>query len=88
MDDDPIPPYCPKCKGTGCERRFLSPRCTACEGTGMDLEAHQKAREQVERAATWAAFHRAWTACVGTPKYDKETWKQAEAQMLAAGYTV
>lgn len=31
-----------------------------------------------------AAFHRAWTACVGTPLYDKSIWKAAERQLIAA----
>jgi Lar family restriction alleviation protein len=30
----------------------------------------------------WAAFHRAWTACVGTPHYDKRVWIAAEAQLV------
>lgn len=30
------------------------------------------------------AFHRCWTACVGTPNYDKAVWRAAEAQLLKA----
>jgi hypothetical protein len=32
----------------------------------------------------WACFHRAWTACVGTPGYDKAAWKAVEAQLIIA----
>jgi hypothetical protein len=32
------------------------------------------------------AVHRAWTAAVGTPGYNKAVWGAAEEQLLKAGY--
>lgn len=36
----------------------------------------------------WTQFHRLWTACVGTEKYHKPTWINAETQLLAAKVVV
>jgi hypothetical protein len=38
------------------------------------------------RLSPWHAFHRAWTAAVGTPGYNKAVWGAAEEQLLKAGY--
>jgi hypothetical protein len=35
--------------------------------------------------ALFCTFHRAWTACVGLPLYDKASWRILERQVVAAG---
>jgi hypothetical protein len=40
-------------------------------------------KAQAEKESIWNAFHRAWTACVGTPKYDKSPWTEVSAQVAA-----
>jgi hypothetical protein len=38
---------------------------------------------QQEREPLWNAFHRCWTACVGTERYDKAPWRECAMQVGA-----
>jgi hypothetical protein len=51
-----------------------------------DALAAREAEIAARSHTPWTCFHRAWSACVGQPGYDKAVWKAAEAQLVAAGH--
>lgn len=35
----------------------------------------------------WHTYHRAWSCCVGLPRYNKESWKMIESAVIHADDT-
>lgn len=40
-----------------------------------------EAEMEAQRESVWHSFHRAWTACVGTARYDKAPWRECAKQV-------
>jgi hypothetical protein len=58
--------------------------CPDCGDELARLRAEVETLRWERNATIEMGFNRAWTACVGTPAYDKSTWLACDAQLAAA----